>query len=195
MRIHYRETEEGIEIVRCFGTDGNIELPEEIKGRPVTRAAAYAFSARKAQEDEEVLVCEKMCIRDRNLVEDDWMDFPFERDFWGKKNPLYGKNAKNMMKTDIREHDNGYEVDIDLPGFKKDEINLELENGYLTVSAAKGLDKDEKDDKGKYIRRERYAGAMQRSFYVGDTLTQEDIKAKYENGILKMCIRDSCMPA
>ena len=123
-----------------------------------------------------------------NLFDDDWMDFPFERDFWGKKNPLYGKNAKNMMKTDIREHDNGYEVDIDLPGFKKDEISLELENGYLTVSAAKGLDKDEKDDKGKYIRRERYAGAMQRSFYVGDTLTQEDIKAKYENGILSISI-------
>ena len=116
------------------------------------------------------------------------MDFPFERDFWGKKNPLYGKNAKNLMKTDIREHDSGYEVDVDLPGFKKDEINLELENGYLTVSAAKGLDKDEKDDKGKYIRRERYAGAMQRSFYVGDTLTQEDIKAKYENGILSISI-------
>ena len=123
-----------------------------------------------------------------NLFDDDWMDFPFERDFWGKKNPLYGKNAKNMMKTDIREHDSGYEVDVDLPGFKKDEINLELENGYLTVSAAKGLDKDEKDDKGKYIRRERYAGAMQRSFYVGDTLTQEDIKAKFEDGILKLSI-------
>ena len=123
-----------------------------------------------------------------NLFDDDWMDFPFERDFWGKKNPLYGKNAKNMMKTDIREHDSGYEVDVDLPGFKKDEINVELENGYLTVSAAKGLDKDEKDDKGRYIRRERYAGAMQRSFYVGDTLTQEDIKAKYENGILSISV-------
>ena len=82
-----------------------------------------------------------------NLFDDDWMDFPFDRDFWGKKNPLYGKNAKNMMKTDIREHDNGYEVDIDLPGFKKDEISLELENGYLTVSAAKGLDKDRKISK------------------------------------------------
>ena len=123
-----------------------------------------------------------------NLFDDDWMDFPFDRDFWGKKNPLYGKNAKNMMKTDIREHDNGYEVDIDLPGFKKDEINVELENGYLTVSAAKGLDKGEQDKQGKYIRRERYAGAMQRSFYVGDTLTQEDIKAKYDNGILSISI-------
>lgn len=123
-----------------------------------------------------------------NLFDDDWMDFPFEREFWGKKNPLYGKNAKNMMKTDIQEHETGYEVDIDLPGFKKDEINLELENGYLTVSAVKGLDKDEQDKKGKYIRRERYAGAMQRSFYVGDVLTQEDIKAKYENGILSISI-------
>ena len=77
-----------------------------------------------------------------NLFDDDWMDFPFERDFWGKKNPLYGKNANRVMKTDIREHDTGYELDVDLPGFKKDEINVELENGYLTISAAKGLDKD-----------------------------------------------------
>ena len=123
---------------------------------------------------------------------DDWMDFPFDDDFdkyfFGKKNPLYGKHAKNMMKTDVKETDNSYEVDIDLPGFKKDEINAKLENGYLTISAAKGLDKDEKDKKGKYIRRERYAGAMQRSFYVGDTLTQEDIKAKYDNGILSISI-------
>ena len=119
---------------------------------------------------------------------DDWMDFPFEREFWGRKNPLYGKNAKNMMKTDIREHDAGYELDIDLPGFKKDEINVDLENGYLTISAAKGLDKDEKDQEGKYIRRERYAGAMQRSFYVGDVVTHEDIKAKFEDGILRLSI-------
>ena len=101
---------------------------------------------------------------------------------------LYGKNAKNIMKTDIREHDEGYELDIDLPGFKKDEINVELENGYLTISAAKGLDKDGQDKKGKYIRKERYAGAMQRSFYVGDAVTEEDIKAKFEDGILKLSI-------
>ena len=123
-----------------------------------------------------------------NLFDDNWMDFSFERDFWGRKNPLYGKNAKNMMKTDIREHDAGYELDIDLPGFKKDEINVDLENGYLTISAAKGLDKDEKDKEGKYIRRERYAGARQRSFYVGDALTHEDIKAKFEDGILRLTI-------
>ena len=121
-----------------------------------------------------------------NLFDDDWFDF--DRDFWGKKNPLYGKNAKNIMKTDIREHDTGYELDIDLPGFKKDEINVELENGYLTISAAKGLDKDEQDKKGKYIRKERYAGAMQRSFYVGDAVEQSDVKAKFEDGILKLCI-------
>ena len=92
------------------------------------------------------------------------------------------------MKTDIREHDAGYEVDIDLPGFKKDEISIELENGYLTVSAAKGLDKDEEDKKGKYIRKERYAGAMQRSFYVGEDITEEDIKAEFKHGLLKLFV-------
>ena len=127
-------------------------------------------------------------ISGEKLFDDNWMDFPFDRDFWGRKNPLYGKNANKIMKTDIREHDGGYELDVDLPGFKKDEINVELENGYLTISAAKGLDKDEQDKKGKYIRRERYAGAMQRSFYVGDEVTQEDIKAKFEDGILRLSI-------
>ena len=101
---------------------------------------------------------------------------------------LYGKHAKNMMKTDVKETDSGYEVDIDLPGFKKDEINVQLDNGYLSISAAKGLDKEEKNKEGKYIRKERYAGAMSRSFYVGDALTQEDIKAKYESGILRLSI-------
>ena len=121
---------------------------------------------------------------------DDWMDSfdNFDRYFFGKKNPLYGKHAKNMMKTDVKETDDSYEVDIDLPGFKKDEINATLEDGYLTISAAKGLDKDEKDKKGKYIRKERYAGAMSRSFYVGDGVTQNEVKAKYENGILKLSI-------
>ena len=119
---------------------------------------------------------------------DEMMDFPFEDDFFGKRNPLYGKKAKNMMKTDVKEHEDGYEVDIDLPGFKKDELNLDLTDGYLTISASKGLDKDEEDKKGKYIRKERYAGSMSRSFYVGDGITEEDIKAKYENGILKLSI-------
>ena len=120
-----------------------------------------------------------------NLFDDDWMAFPFDRDFWGRTN---NKTTKNLMKTDIREHDAGYELDIDLPGFKKDEIKAELENGYLTISATKGANNDEQDKKGKYIRRERYAGTMQRSFYVGDDVTQEDIKAKFENGILRLSI-------
>ena len=120
-----------------------------------------------------------------NLFDDDWMDSPFDRDFWGRTN---NKTTKNLMKTDIREHDAGYELDIDLPGFKKDEIKVELENGYLTISATKGTNNDEQDKKGKYIRKERYAGTMQRSFYVGDDVTQEDIKAKFENGILSLSI-------
>ena len=119
--------------------------------------------------------------------DDDWM-FPFDSDFFGKKNPLYGKHAKNLMKTDVRETESSYEVDIDLPGFKKDEIKAQLENGYLTVSAAKGLDKDEQDQKGKYIRQERYAGAMSRSFYIGEEVSQDEIRAKYENGILRLTI-------
>ena len=118
---------------------------------------------------------------------DDWMDFPFEREFFGK-NPLYGKNAKNIMKTDVRELDDRYELDIDLPGFKKDEITAELKDGYLVISAAKGLDKDEKDKEGRMIRQERYAGSCSRSFYVGDSITEQDIKGKFEDGILKLSV-------
>ena len=123
-----------------------------------------------------------------NLFDDDWMDFPFKDEFWGKKNPLYGKHAQNMMKTDIRETDGSYELDVDLPGFKKDEIKVQLKDGYLTLSAAKGLDKDEKNKEGNYIRRERYAGACERSFYVGEDVTQEDIKGEYKHGILKLFV-------
>ena len=119
-----------------------------------------------------------------NLFNDDWMDFGFPE----ADKALYGKHASHEMKTDVKETDSGYEVDIDLPGFKKDEINVQLDNGYLLISAAKGLDKEEKNKEGKYIRKERYAGAMSRSFYVGDALTQEDIKAKYESGILRLSI-------
>ena len=100
---------------------------------------------------------------------------------------LYGKHSKNLMKTDVKETDESYEVDIDLPGFQKDEVSLDLKNGYLTVSAAKGLDKDEEDKKGRYIRQERYAGSCSRSFYVGD-IRPEDIKAKYEAGVLRLSV-------
>ena len=123
-----------------------------------------------------------------NLFDDFFDDFPMPREFRNMDRRLYGKNAAREMKTDVHEHEDHYEVDIDLPGFKKDEITLSLENGYLTVSAAKGVDKDEKDKKGKLIRQERYAGSLQRSFYVGDSLTETDITARFENGVLSLGI-------
>lgn len=123
-------------------------------------------------------------ILGENLFNDDWMNFGFPE----VDKALYGKHAAHEMKTDVRETDSGYEVDIDLPGFKKDEIDVQLDNGYLSISAAKGLDKEEKDKEGKYIRKERYAGSMSRSFYVGDAITEDDIKAKYESGILRLSI-------
>ena len=107
-----------------------------------------------------------------NLFDDFFNDF--DENFFGKKNPLYGKHARNMMKTDVRETDTTYEVDVDLPGFKKEDINVNYENGYLTISTSKGLDKDEKDKDGHYIRQERYVGNMTRSFYLGD-IPKEDI--------------------
>ena len=120
---------------------------------------------------------------------EDLMDRWFDREFDRMEKPLYGHNVKNLMKTDVREHDDSYEVDIELPGFHKDEVQLSLENGCLNITAAKGLDKDEKDQKsGKLIRQERYAGSMSRSFYVGEEVTEEDIKAKLEHGVLTLQI-------
>ena len=104
------------------------------------------------------------------------------------RNPLYGKHAKNLMKTDVRETENTYELDIDLPGFKKDEISIDLKDGYLSISAAKGLDRDQEDKKGKYIRQERYAGACSRSFFVGEGIEPRDVSAKFEDGILRVSL-------
>ena len=128
-------------------------------------------------------------IFNENLF-DDLMDFHFPefRDFENIDKKLYGRHAAHVMKTDVHEHEDCYEVDIDRPGFKKEEITLNLENGYLVIGAAKGLDKDEKTKKGRLIRQERYAGAMQRSFYVGEHITEEDIKAKFEDGVLKLTV-------
>lgn len=118
---------------------------------------------------------------------DDFFEFPFFDDRAERK--LYGHNAKNIMNTDIKEHKDGYELEIDLPGFHKDEIQAELKDGYLNISAAKQLNQDEKEkESGKYIRRERYSGSCQRSFYVGDEITQEDIKAEFKHGILKLFV-------
>ncbi len=119
---------------------------------------------------------------------DDLMDFTFPamRELDSADRKLYGKHAAHVMRTDVREHDDGYEVDIDLPGFKKEEISLSLDNGYLTVSASKGLDKKEENEKGKLIRQERYMGSMQRSFFVGRNITEQEIKARFEDGVLKL---------
>ena len=117
---------------------------------------------------------------------DDWFDFPSLRELRNIDRRLYGRNANREMKTDVKEHEDHYEVDIDLPGFKKEEIQLSLEGGYLTVSAAKGLDKNQEDKKGTLIRQERYAGSLQRSFYVGEALEEADIHAKFENGVLSL---------
>ena len=123
-----------------------------------------------------------------NLFDDMFDDAFSLMPSFGTRDPLYGKHAKNLMKTDVRETDTGYEIDVDLPGFKKDEVQVQVNNGYLTISAAKGLDKDEQDHKGRYIRRERYAGQCSRSFYVGSGIQPQDVRAKYEDGILKISL-------
>ena len=122
---------------------------------------------------------------------DGFFDFPAydNRAMEKAQRKLYGRHAMHMMKTDVQEHDDHYEVDIDLPGFQKEELSLELNDGYLVVGAAKGLSKDEEDKKtGRFVRRERYAGSMSRSFYVGEDMKQDDIRAKYESGVLMLDI-------
>ena len=124
-----------------------------------------------------------------NLFDDFYGDFPFyyDKDMKNVEKKLYGRKASHVMKTDIKETDNGYELVVDLPGFTKDEVQATLENGYLTISAEKGLDKDEKET-GHYIRKERYAGACSRSFYVGEDVEQADIKAEFKHGILTLFV-------
>lgn len=119
-----------------------------------------------------------------SIFGENMLDDFFDGGFFGAHNPLYGKNAKYLMKTDIREMDDSYELAVDLPGFKKDEIHLALDHGYLTISAEKSLEKDKENEKGKMLRQERYSGVMQRSFYIGDHLSEEDVKASYESGVL-----------
>ena len=121
-------------------------------------------------------------------VFDDWFGFDdFDRDMDRMVKPLYGKHGKDVMKTDVKEKDGNYEVDIDLPGFKKEDVSVKLENGCLTVTASKGLDKDEENkDKSGYIRRERWSGRCSGSFYIGEDVRPEDIKARMEDGILHL---------
>jgi HSP20 family molecular chaperone IbpA len=125
----------------------------------------------------------------RDNLFDDWMDdFSWMRDFGNVDRKLYGKHAGREMLTDVRDHEDHYEVEIDLPGFKKDQIQIELHDGTLTITAQKGLEQNEKNNEGKYVRQERYSGMMSRSFYVGENMTEEDIKAKFEDGVLKLNI-------
>ena len=118
----------------------------------------------------------------------DDFDRSFFHGFGNVDRALYGKHAQNMMKTDVRETESGYEVDVDLPGFSKDEIHLELNSGYLTISTEKSLEKHGEVRNGKLLRQERYSGMMQRSFFVGNSIREEDVKASYENGVLHLQI-------
>ena len=112
-------------------------------------------------------------------------DNAFSDDFFNSK-PLYDRRAQNVMKTDVRETGENYEVDVDLPGFKKEDISVQLQNGYLTIGATKKVNKEETDDKGNFLRRERFEGNCSRSFYVGEDVRKEDISAKLEDGILSL---------
>ena len=116
---------------------------------------------------------------------DDFFSDPFGMMVPQSRDPLYGKHGKNLMKTDVRETESSYELDIDLPGFKKDEVNVELKNGYLTIQAAKGLDKEEQDKKGSYVRCERSYGSYERAFDVSGIDTDK-IGAQYADGVLKL---------
>lgn len=119
---------------------------------------------------------------------DDFMN-DFDKTLSCRRNPLYGRHEDRLMKTDIREKEDSYELDVELPGYKKEDIRISLERGNLTVSAEKSLDKEEKDEKtGKIIRRERFSGNVARSFYVGDALHKEDISAKYADGVLRLVV-------
>ena len=120
-----------------------------------------------------------------SLFDDLFDDYPF-RSLENVDRKLYGKHAGKEMLTDVKEHENNYEVEIDLPGFKKEEITIELNEGYLTITASKGLDEDDKNKQGKIVHQERYSGSMTRSFYIGENVNEEDVKAKFEDGVLTL---------
>lgn len=121
-----------------------------------------------------------------NLFDNWFDDFGLEKEMNRLNRRLYGKRAGREMLTDVREHEDHYDLEIDLPGFKKEDITVELENGYLTITANKGHDQEEKDKKGTIIRQERYSGTMSRSFYLGENYRTEDIKASFEGGVLTL---------
>ncbi len=118
---------------------------------------------------------------------DDFFDDAFDKHFFNMKNPLYGKHAKNLMKTDVQEGQDDYKLSIDLPGFQKDQIQVDVADGYLTVSATKGREATDEDKERHFIRQERCAGTCTRSFYVG-AVRPEEVKCKYESGVLHVTI-------
>ena len=125
----------------------------------------------------------------RNYLPDMFDDFDvFDRDFFGRKNPLFGHHEKELMKTDIRDRKDHYEMLVDLPGFKKEDIQIQMNDGYLTINAEKGLDKEENGEDGSVIRQERYAGSLSRSFYIGEDIDQKDIHAKLDGGVLEITV-------
>lgn len=124
---------------------------------------------------------------------DDWFQSDWDRDFdrmmrAADPRHVFGKHSANVMKTDVRETETGYDMFVDLPGFKKEDVKLDLQNGYLTITASRNEDRDEKDDQGHYIRQERYTGSCARSFYVGDQIKPEDVKASFKDGILELSL-------
>ena len=119
---------------------------------------------------------------------DDFFGDPFGMMMPQGRDPLYGKHAKNLMKTDVREMDGSYELDVDLPGFKKDDVQAELKDGYLTINAQTQSESEDKDEEGTYVRKERFSGKCSRTFYVGDDVEEDDIKAKFEDGVLKIAV-------
>lgn len=121
-----------------------------------------------------------------NIFNDNFVDSLFDDMFRFPSYTPSSRPASTIMKTDVQDLGNDYQLDIELPGFLKEEIHAELSEGYLTISAQKAADKEEKKENGRYVRRERYTGGCQRSFYVGKNLREEDIHASFENGILKL---------
>lgn len=124
---------------------------------------------------------------------DDWFNSDWDREFDRAVNAMaprgnFGKRGAQVMKTDVRETADSYEVYVELPGFKKEDVKLDLQNGYLTITASRNEDRDEKDDQGHYIRQERYTGSCARSFYVGEELKPEDVKARFQDGVLELSL-------
>lgn len=130
----------------------------------------------------------------RNDFLSDFLSDPWDMGFFGNR-PQGQKPAPAMMKTDIKETEKAFELDIDLPGFKKENVHAELQDGYLTVSANTETETEDKNEQGTYLRKERFTGSCSRSFYVGDDISEDDISAKFENGILKVTVPKKQLPA